>query len=170
MRINERFTYSASPADVFAMMTDPAFQSQKLTDSGATGQEANVSVDEQSGKARIVTRRDLPSQDLPDFAKRFVGGALSIREVYDFAPAEQDGSRDGTLEVTVDGAPIGMRGTVRVAPDGSSASSTVVTIEGDLKVRVPLVGNKVEQAAAPWVTKGMQTEARTGQAWLAQRG
>ena len=43
---------------------------------------------------------------------------------------------------------------------------TRVTVEGDLKARVPFIGGKVEEAAAPSVLSGIRKERQVGLAWL----
>ena len=44
-----------------------------------------------------------------------------------------------------------------------------MTIAGDLKASIPLLGGRVEKAAAPAVVEAIRAEERTGQRWLADR-
>jgi len=164
MRISETLTYAAPPETVFAMVTDEAFQERKCVEAGAHQHEAAVSPAGQG--ARVVTKRDLPADDLPDFAKSIVGSTLSVTETYEWGAAAANGSRAGTLTVEVAVAPVAMRSTVRLAPSGSG---TQITIDGDLKASIPLFGGRVEKAAAPAVVDAIRREARTGAAWLAER-
>ncbi len=114
----------------------------------------------------MVTKRDLPADGLPDFAKSMVGGTLSVTETYEWGAAAGDGSRTGTLTVEVAGAPVALRSAVRLAP---TAGGSQITVDGDLKASIPLFGGKVEKAAAPAVIEAMRSEQRTGTAWLAER-
>ena len=164
MKISETITYAAPPETVYAMVTDRAFQERKCVEAGAQRHEASVSPD--GDGARVVTKRDLPADDLPDFAKSIVGPKLSVTETYDWGAAAADGSRSGTLTVEVAGAPVAMRGAVRLAATGSG---TQITINGDLKASIPLFGGKVEKAAAPAVVDAIRSEQRTGTAWLSER-
>jgi uncharacterized protein YndB with AHSA1/START domain len=164
MKISETITYAAPPETVYAMVTDRAFQERKCVEAGAQRHEASVSPD--GDGARVVTKRDLPADDLPDFAKSIVGPKLSVTETYDWGAAAADGSRSGTLTVEVAGAPVAMRGAVRLAATGSG---TQITIDGDLKASIPLFGGKVEKAAAPAVVDAIRSEQRTGTAWLSER-
>jgi len=164
MKISETITYAAPPETVYAMVTDRAFQERKCVEAGAQRHEASVSPD--GDGARVVTKRDLPADDLPDFAKSIVGPKLSVTETYDWGAAAADGSRSGTLTVEVAGAPVAMRGAVRLAATGSG---TQITIDGDLKASIPLFGGKVEKAAAPAVIDAIRSEQRTGNAWLSER-
>ena len=115
--------------------------------------------------ARVVTQRELPADDLPDFARSIVGDKLSVTETYDWGGAGGDGSRDGTLVVEVAGAPVALRAKVRLAPAGGGTS---MTINGDLKASIPLLGGRVEKAAAPAVVDAIHGEKRTGQRWLTE--
>ena len=165
MRITETITYAAPPETVYAMVTDQAFQERKCVEAGARRHEAAVSP--AGDGARVVTKRDLPADDLPDFAKSIVGPTLSVTETYEWAAASSDGGRDGTLTVEVAGAPVAMRSKIRLAPSGGGSA---ITIDGDLKASIPLFGGKVEKAAAPAVVEALRSEQRTGAAWLSERG
>ena len=165
MRIIETITYAAAPDAVYAMVTDPGFQEQKCIDAGATEHESAVS---RAGDGmRVVTTRDLPSDGLPDFAKSLIGSTLSVTETYEWGAAQDGGVRSGTLTVEVRGAPVALRSTVRLAPSGAG---TTISIDGDLKASIPLLGGKVEKAAAPAVVHAIKHEQETGTRWLAERG
>lgn len=164
MKISETIHYDASPDAVFAMLTDEAFQERKCLDAGALSHDTTIT-SEDSG-ARILTHRELPTAGLPDFAKSIVGGKLSVTETYVWGPAAADTSRAGSLTVEVAGAPVVMRATVGLVPNGAG---TRMQIDGDLKASIPLLGGKVEKASAPAVVDAIHSEGRTGHAWLAER-
>ena len=44
-----------------------------------------------------------------------------------------------------------------------------MTINGDLKASIPLLGGRVEKAAAPAVVHAIHGEERTGRRWLTER-
>lgn len=164
MKISETLEYDAPPDVVFAMLTDPAFQEQKCVDTSALAHE--VSITPMSDGARVVTHRHLPTDGLPDFARSLVGSRLVVTETADWGGRDATGARDGTLVVHVDGAPITLHARVRLA---AASSRSTLTIVGDLKASVPLVGGRIERAAAPSITSALESEGRTGQRWLAQR-
>ena len=103
MKITETIDYAATPDAVFAMLTDPAFQEAKCIEAGSARHESAVT--STGDGARIVTQRELPADDLPDFVRSIVGDTLSVTETYDWGGAGADGSRDGTLVVEVAGRP-----------------------------------------------------------------
>ncbi|HSU74452.1 MAG TPA: DUF2505 domain-containing protein [Terrabacter sp.] len=163
MKISETMTYAAPPETVYAMVTDPAFQERKCVEAGARKHE--VAVTPAGDGARVVTRRELPADGLPDFAKSIVGPTLSVTETYEWGAAAADGARSGTLVVEVAGAPVAMRSTTKLAP---TSGGTSITVEGDLKASIPLFGAKVEKAAAPAVVDAIRAERKTGTAWIAE--
>jgi hypothetical protein len=164
MRITETITYHASVDVVYAMKTDPEFQERKCADSGAL--QHDVAVRQNGEGSLVVTRRDLSTDGLPDFVKSIVGARLSVTETYQWNAPAVDGSRDGTLIVEAAGAPVAMRGTVRVEPVDVG---TNLTIDGDLKAHVPLIGSRIEKAAAPAFIKALRSEHESGRRWLEER-
>jgi hypothetical protein len=164
MKITETIDYAATPAAVFAMLTDPAFQEAKCIEAGSDRHESAVT--SVGDGARVVTQRELPADGLPDFARSIVGDRLAVTETYEWGGAAAADARDGTLVVEVAGAPVALRAKVRLSP---AAGGTAMTIAGDLKASIPLLGGRVEKAAAPAVVHAIRSEQRTGQRWLSER-
>ena len=162
MRISETISYAAAPDAVFAMVTDPEFQKRKCVEAGAHEYDAAVAMDGEG--ARVVTKRDLRADGLPDFARSVVGNTLSVTETYLWGAPGADDSRTGTLTVEVAGAPVALRSDVRLFPSGGG---TTISIDGDLKASIPLFGGKIEKAAAPAVIDAIHSEQETGTRWLA---
>lgn len=164
MRITETITYHATVEVVYAMKTNPAFQERKCADSGALHHD--VAVRQNGTGALVVTRRDLSTEGLPDFVKSIVGARLSITETYQWDALRADGSREGTLTVEAAGAPVAMRGTVHLEPvqDGTN-----LNIDGDLKAHIPLIGGRIEKAAAPAFIRALRSEHESARRWLAER-
>ena len=80
------------------------------------------------------TERQLPSDGLPDVARSFVGEHLTIVEVIDWATPGGDGSREAVIDIHVKGAPLTIKGTLRLVPSGKG---TAHVIDADLKANVP---------------------------------
>jgi hypothetical protein len=163
VRLSAEIRYDAHPAAVFAMLTDPDFQERKCAATGAL--EHEVGIDEyDDGGAAIRTDRTMPTDQVPDFVRTFVGQTLSVIEVDDWQPAAADGSREGTVVVEIKGAPVRLAGAMTLRPDGTG---TRQTIDGDLKASVPLVGGRIEKAVEPALQAAIRVEQREGRAWLA---
>jgi hypothetical protein len=164
MKISAIIDYAATPQEVFVMLADEEFQSAKCIATGARSH--TVSIKAQGERTIIVTTRDLPSDDFPPFVKSFVGDTLALKETQDWGPPGADGARTGKLTVDIAGAPIDLDGTLSLAPGGQGS---VETVDGELKARVPILGRKIEEAAAPAVQSAIRVEGETGRAWLAPR-
>ncbi|NYG07729.1 hypothetical protein BJ986_002216 [Phycicoccus badiiscoriae] len=163
MKIAKSIEYAATPQEVFTVLSDVKFQEAKCAATAAIKHTAKV---ESSGDHTVITtERILPSDGLPDFAKSMVGETLKVTETQDWGPASSDGSRRGTVEMAVAGAPIALQGTLSLAPGGSG---TVEQLDAELKARVPLIGGKIEKAAAPPIEEAIDIEATTAQEWLAR--
>ncbi|MEO6142382.1 MAG: DUF2505 domain-containing protein [Dermatophilaceae bacterium] len=161
MKITATFDYAGTPHDVFAMLIDEEFQARKCVATGALSH--SVSVRAQDDRTVIVSNRELPTDGFPDFVKSLVGATLAVTETQDWGPAGPGGARQGRLTVDIAGAPIDLAGTLSLAPAGEGS---VESVEGELKARIPLIGGKIEKAAAPAIESAIRAERETGQAWL----
>ncbi len=107
----------------------------------------------------------MPTDDFPDVAKKFVGDTVVIKQVDSWHAAGADGSRTGDVRLKIAGAPVELTGTMtpgrrrRAAPGRSSL--------GDLKASVPLLGGKLEKAAAPAIVMALRKEGEVGREYLA---
>jgi len=164
MKISAVIDYPATALEVFAMLADEDFQNRKCAATGA--RRHTVSIREQDHRTIIVTTRDMGTDEFPSFVKNMVGETLSVTETQDWGPAGTDGARQGRLTVDIAGAPIDLEGTLLLKPDGKGS---VESIDGDLKAKVPILGSKIEQAAAPAIKSAIRVESETGKAWLAAR-
>ena len=153
MDISTRAEYAADPDQVFAMLTDRGFLEEVCQASEAKSYEVTVE------GTTTRTRRTLAA---PEAAARFTGPDLTVVEEVVWQPGGT-GPRTGEVQMSVPGQPVTMRGQLRLLPNGAG---TAVELTGDLKVAIPLLGRKLEQAAAPAVLAGFQTQQKVGTAWL----
>ena len=93
----------------------------------------------------------------------FVGERLAIVQEVRWGPVDADGARSGTFSITVPGKPVTFEGTARLEP---TASGSVIDHAGDLSVRIPLLGARIEKEAAPAILEALDVQARVGRAWL----
>jgi hypothetical protein len=140
------------------------FQNLKCKATGALSH--TVSITTQGERTLIVTTRELPSDRFPHFVKSMVGDTLHVTETQDWGRSDADRTRLGLLTVDIAGAPVHLHGTLALAPGGPGS---VEVIEGNLKARIPFLGGRVEEAAAPAVQSAIRVEGETGATWLATR-
>jgi hypothetical protein len=153
--LSARLALPGDPADAYALVTDPAYVERVATATGGHDVEVSVTPDDDDG-ATTVSARTMPA-NLPSYAKAFVGDTIRLVETRVFGPPAADGSRVGTFSVDFGSTPISMRGTLRLAADGS-ASAMAIQIE--ITASVPFVGGKVERIAAEWIERFVAKEEK----------
>jgi Protein of unknown function (DUF2505) len=164
VRLTTREELDGTVDEVHALLTDQAFQEAKCaatTDGGAT----SVDITRNAGGQRVRTTRELPSDGLPDVAKSFVGDHLTVIEVQDWSGPAADGSRESALDIHVKGAPLTIKGTLRLEPSGAG---TAEVLDAELKANVPLIGGRLEKAAAAPINTAIEIETRLLREWLAR--
>ena len=157
MKFSHQLTYDASPADVQAMLADPAFREKVCAAMNAVRHDVDITG---SGAGMtVVVDQTQPADGIPSFAKKIVGDEIHIvqRETWkDDAGA--------TLVVEIPGKPGEFKGGIDLAGDDDG---TVETVAGDIKVKIPMVGGKLEALIGDMLTKALKSEQRVGRAWLA---
>lgn len=162
MRFLRTLTYDASADDVHAMLTDPAFREKVCATGGALRHQ--VSVTGTGSDTQVVVEQAQPADGIPSFAKKFVGEEIQIvqKEVW-------SGPTGASFDVNIPGKPGQLLGALTLAQSGSesgSGSTTTESIEGDLKVNIPLVGGKLEKLIGELLGDALKHEERVGRAWL----
>lgn len=143
----------ADPHAAFLLLSDPDYVREVAERTG--GHDVEITVEPaDDGGATIRSFRVLPAR-LPSYAKALVGETVTIHETRVFGPAAEDGTRDGTIEVTFGGAPAHVTGTMRL--EGSDTSNVEVVMQ--VKASVPLVGGKVERLCADQIGASITREA-----------
>jgi hypothetical protein len=156
VRLTTREELDGTVDEVHALLTDRAFQEAKCaatTDGGPT----SVEVTGTAAGERVRTVRVLPSDGLPDIARSFVGDRLTVVEVHDWSGPAADGSRQSSVDIHVQGAPLTLKGTLRLEPSGTG---TVEVLDAELKANVPLIGGRLEKAAAAPIRTAIGIETR----------
>ncbi|MFD1825515.1 MULTISPECIES: DUF2505 domain-containing protein [Mumia] len=163
MRLHEIADYpGATPDQVFSIIRDDEFRAEVCEKMHAIAYE--VSVDDQEDQVQVQIDRTMPAE-MPDFIKRLTGDTVEVRQIETWGPAAADGSRAGTVRLTIKGQPASMDGTMAIHPTASGAE---LVVEGDLKVKIPLIGRKVEPEVAKAIVAALRVESEAGQARFAE--
>lgn len=164
MRLTERLEYPATTEDVFAMFCDRAFREQVCQETGALSWsvEVDASSDTAGDGASVTVRRVMPAE-VPAAVKRFLGETVEVVQTEQWESADGDHRRAEVL-IEIEGQPAKMIGTVTLEPDGETSA---LVLDGEIKVRVPLVGSRLEKEVARAVTGGLRVEQRVGRGYLA---
>ena len=163
MQVHEETQYTATPQELFAVLSDPQFAQARASESGAL--EHTADVEEVDGTTRIVSSRTISTGSMPETARRFVGSTVVVEQVEQWAAPAADGSRDGTAVLTVRGVPVSFDGTMTLRP---SAGGCTHVLDGQLRAKVPLVGASIEKALGPIVSSMVRSEAALARTWLAR--
>ena len=145
------------PADVetvFAALSSEAWAHRKaevLKD----GSQVVRREDKPDGGVLLVVSRELP-EGVPGFLEKFLPRDGRANQSDDWGPAGADGSRRGRWSAEIPGAPAQVNGTMRLEPSGAGCA---YTIDGEVKVRIPLIGGKAEKFLAGMVGRLTEKEA-----------
>jgi hypothetical protein len=153
-------TYDAGPEDVFTMISDPSFRETACQATHAVSYD--VSVTEFGDDVVVRVERELPTDRIPDFAKKFVGATITVVQTETWHPAAADGARTADVRGEIRGTPASFSGTAALTPSGSG---TVQSADLEVKVAVPLVGKRVEPYIAEAIEASMTKEQEIGQTW-----
>src|SRR5690606_3381312 len=108
---------------------------------------------------RVTVDQRQDADNIPSFAKKFVGAELRIVQAEEWATPTH-----GDIHVTIPGKPGDIRGTADVRQDGDRVVETVVL---DVEVKIPLVGGKIAGLIGDKLKRTLEVEERTGRTWLA---
>ena len=157
MKFSHQMTYDASPTEVRAMLADPAFREKVCAAMKATRHD--VSVEESGSGMTVLVDQTQPADGIPAFAKKFVGDEIRIVQ-----REEWRGATSSTLLVEIPGKPGALNGSIDLAADGAG---TVESVVGDILVKIPLIGGKLEGLIGELLASALRAEERVGRAWLA---
>jgi uncharacterized protein YndB with AHSA1/START domain len=156
MRLRHELSYDASPAKVFEMLADPAFREKVSAAMDVVS--ADVSVDRTEDGFRLTNDQVQRTEGLPSFAKKFAGETTRAIQVEEWRDAA-----GGSLRIDAPGKPSSIAGTIELLPAGAG---TTEVVELEIKVKVPLIGGRLESLLEEQVRKGMDVEHEVGKAWL----
>jgi uncharacterized protein YndB with AHSA1/START domain len=157
MKLRHEITYDASLAEVFEMLADPAFRRRSAEAMGVIS--ADVSIDRTGGGMEVRVDQVQPTEGVPSFARKFAGETTRAVQT-----EKWESPAGGTITIETPGKPTSIKGTLSLAED---AGRTTETLDVEVKVKVPLIGGKLESLMADLVAQGMDKEHEAGVAWLA---
>jgi len=156
MKFRHELTYDASPADVFEMLADPKFREAACAAQDVIS--ADVQVVRDGNRFSLTIDQEQRTDDLPAFARTFAGPSTQA-----ILHEEWTDPLGGTLRIEAPGKPSEVKGTVTLEPDGDGTREVV---ELDLRIKVPLIGGKLEKLLAQKIADGLEAEHAVGVAWL----
>lgn len=161
-RIEHHTTSPHSAEAVFGAMVDETYLRDRLAEIGGDNAEllAYTSTPDQT---TYQLKQGVPAEHLPSLAKSVLGGDLVIQRAETWTAA----GHTGTVEVTISGVPGRLNGTFTLTPNGGAGSK--LTLQGQVKVSIPLMGGKLEGMIAEQVIVLLNKESEFTAEWLANR-
>ncbi|MBW4715814.1 DUF2505 domain-containing protein [Saccharothrix obliqua] len=160
-RIEHQTTSPRPASDVYAALVDETFLRDRLAAMGGAG-AALVAFTTTGGTTSYQLRQGVPADKLPQAVRGVLGGDL----VVDRAESWTEAGFTGTVEVVLTGVPGRLDGTITLA-DAPGGGSTL-TLAGQVKVGVPLLGGKLEKMVAEQVARLLDEETGFTAEWLAR--
>jgi hypothetical protein len=159
MHFRHELAYDASPADVFEMLADPAFREKVSAALDVVSAEIGL---DRNDEGFVLTNDQVQrTEGLPSFARKFAGETTRAIQVEEWPDAT-----GGSLRIDTPGKPSSIAGTIALVPDGAG---TTEVVELDVRVKVPIIGGKLEGLLADRIRHGMDVEHEVGRAWLEGR-
>ena len=157
MKFRKELAYDAAPEDVFAMLSDPAFREKVARAQDVVSVEVRLTPS--GGGFSLVNDQVQNTAGLPAIAKKIAGDTTQA-----VITEEWTGAGGGSISITAPGKPTKADGTITLSPAGTG---TTEVVELEVKVKVPLIGGKLEQLMADSIDSGFDVEHQVGRAWLA---
>lgn len=157
MKLRHEIVYDAPLGEVFAMLSSPVFRKRSADAMGVIS--ADVSITQKGAGMSVHIDQVQPTEGIPSFAKKFAGETTRAVQTEEWSdPA------GGTIEIQTPGKPTSIKGSLSLTESGGR---TTETLDVEVKVKVPLIGGKLESLMADLVAKGMDQEHEVGVSWLA---
>ena len=154
-------TFDAPIEKVWAMFTDPEAHLAKFASMGH--RDIKLLESDLDGTNFTMKVERVVDVDLPGFARKVLKPTNTVISTDDWH-ANDDGTYGGSWVLDTIGAPVDVKGTTELVPDGDT---TVYTLTFDLKVNVPLIGGRIANWARGDAVKQVEAEFAAGDVWLA---
>lgn len=158
--------YEGSVEQVHRAFADERYWLARLADSGADESTLDTLTVTDDGSIDAATTQILRADRLPGLVSQFHRGDLRIRRDERWQPVS-DGAARGTVQGSVDGAPVSLSGTATLA---TVASGSRLSVRLTVEVRVPLVGGKIESFIGTQLVELLKAEQRFTSVWITDRG
>ncbi|MBE1499178.1 hypothetical protein H4696_006278 [Amycolatopsis lexingtonensis] len=162
-RIEHRAEFAADVAAVYAAVSGEDALRARLAELG--GHDAALLAYEVSGTdLRYQLRQGISADRLPQAVRTLHKGDLLVTRTQTWRVSNDGTGHQGQAAVEVGGVPGEITARTAVLANGAK---TVLRTSGEVTVRIPLFGGKLESVIAEQVTKLLEREAEFTAKWLA---
>ena len=156
MQFTQSVSYPGTVDEVVAMYLTPAYLERRFGQFVVEGSQV-VSVEGERVSFAGTVRPEL----IPAAAARFVKSDLRVSFTEEWATNEAGAT--SRTSVTVDGAPVSVEATSTLSPSDAGSAREV---SGNLSVRVPLLGGRIEKEAVAHLGRVVEREQALATQWL----
>ena len=156
MQFTQSVSYPGTVDEVVAMYLTPAYLERRFGQFVVDG-SSTVSVEGERVSFAGTVRPEL----IPAAAARFVKSDLRVTFTEEWATNEAGAT--SRTSVTVDGAPVSVEATSTLNPSDAGSAREV---SGNLSVRVPLLGGRIEKEAVAHLGRVVEREQALATQWL----
>ena len=156
MQFTQSISYPGTVDEVVAMYLTPAYLERRFGQFVVDG-SSTVSVEGERVSFAGTVRPEL----IPAAASRFVKSDLRIAFTEEWATNEAGAT--SRTSVTVDGAPVSVEATSTLSPSDAGCTRDV---SGNLSVRVPLLGGRIEKEAVAHLGRVVERAQALATQWL----
>jgi hypothetical protein len=161
-RIEHRAEFAADVASTYAAVAGEAALRARLEQLGGHD-AALLSYEASDAGLRYQLRQGISADKLPQAVRTLHKGDLLVTRTQVWRPSGAE--YQGNASVEVGGVPGEIVARTALLADGAK---TVLRTSGEVTVRIPLFGGKLESVIAEQVTKLLEREAEFSAKWLAQ--
>lgn len=160
--------YPLPVADMYRLFTDRVFFEERYRLSGDQTEFAWFGP--RNGRFIIDVRRHIrlkAGTQVPALARRFVRDVYVLHTQLDWDNSDGLAVRTGNYRFEVEGVPVQVAGTMRLAPQGTGSSNCIdVTID----CNIPLVGGKIAEMVGERVDSTMARDYQSTLRYLREHG
>lgn len=160
MKFTESYSYPANLDTVLKMYRDPAFSKARMAPGKFNDEKVEATGDDSN--FTVTASAAVNAAMIPDKVRRFVPGTPHFT-IEDQWKRTNDVEATGQTVLKVQGVPVSLTLTSTLKQSGSD---TLRTIEGELKVSIPLLGGKLEKQAVRYIPQVIKAEQDAAQQWL----
>ncbi|MGO1590320.1 MAG: DUF2505 domain-containing protein [Ancrocorticia sp.] len=144
MHITRSFMLNVPADEIVSALLSPEMAAKRMALLGVT------EFDHKAEGNTAVTRAKVPADKLPSQARAFVKNGVDATVTAVAAGTTVDYSLD------LKGAPVDLSWTITLNGDTPTAGD----VDGEFKVKIPIMGSKIEQKGAAWVDRLLGAEVR----------
>ncbi|MBD0324259.1 MAG: DUF2505 domain-containing protein [Aldersonia sp.] len=157
-------SYPAPVERVHAAFASEQYWDDRIEQIGGPAGRIDAFTDAE-GTVTVQMVQTVAEENLPSLITKIRHGDLEIHRTQIWGPLDSSGQRaTGSFSASIPGTPAHISGTVTLAASGTGST---LTVDGEVGVRIPLVGKKVEQIAADQLTRLLNKEDEFTVAWTA---